>query len=179
GPGDAAQRRRGPLCAPAVAAPGGTVAAAAARAAGPAYQRRALGVGDTGSAGDRASSRRRWPGAGVPQPPRLRADAVVHGVRLDRALRRVRRAPHRAPGRGAPALSSLRRRRTAPAALSTVRFRRETGRPGRSEEHTSELQSLAYLVCRLLLEKKKTNNDRYEHNQKHDQINRQISHCTY
>src|SRR5687767_15219001 len=29
-------------------------------------------------------------------------------------------------------------------------------RPGaRSEEHTSELQSLAYLVCRLLLEKKK------------------------
>src|SRR2546425_5898095 len=29
---------------------------------------------------------------------------------------------------------------------------------GRSEEHTSELQSLAYLVCRLLLEKKKNNN---------------------
>src|SRR6266404_7275076 len=27
---------------------------------------------------------------------------------------------------------------------------------GRSEEHTSELQSLAYLVCRLLLEKKQT-----------------------
>src|SRR2546425_7918895 len=34
-----------------------------------------------------------------------------------------------------------------------------TGEPrvaaARSEEHTSELQSLAYLVCRLLLEKKK------------------------
>src|SRR2546425_13244163 len=29
------------------------------------------------------------------------------------------------------------------------------GFPARSEEHTSELQSLAYLVCRLLLEKKK------------------------
>src|SRR3712207_8731967 len=27
--------------------------------------------------------------------------------------------------------------------------------PGRSEEHTSELQSRQYLVCRLLLEKKK------------------------
>src|SRR3712207_7744435 len=27
---------------------------------------------------------------------------------------------------------------------------------GRSEEHTSELQSRQYLVCRLLLEKKKT-----------------------
>src|SRR5229473_8339052 len=34
--------------------------------------------------------------------------------------------------------------------------RRKYGQP-RSEEHTSELQSLAYLVCRLLLEKKKTN----------------------
>src|SRR2546425_7975234 len=29
--------------------------------------------------------------------------------------------------------------------------------PERSEEHTSELQSLAYLVCRLLLEKKNKN----------------------
>src|SRR5205823_13552543 len=32
----------------------------------------------------------------------------------------------------------------------------EDASKGRSEEHTSELQSLAYLVCRLLLEKKKT-----------------------
>src|SRR2546423_5954708 len=31
----------------------------------------------------------------------------------------------------------------------------------RSEEHTSELQSLAYLVCRLLLEKKKNRSPRY------------------
>src|SRR5947209_10377306 len=30
--------------------------------------------------------------------------------------------------------------------------------PGRSEEHTSELQSRQYLVCRLLLEKKKEKN---------------------
>src|SRR3712207_7424735 len=30
-----------------------------------------------------------------------------------------------------------------------------TTRPPRSEEHTSELQSRQYLVCRLLLEKKK------------------------
>src|SRR3712207_8335858 len=35
---------------------------------------------------------------------------------------------------------------------------RRAGRRGtRSEEHTSELQSRQYLVCRLLLEKKKTN----------------------
>src|SRR2546427_7627956 len=31
---------------------------------------------------------------------------------------------------------------------------------GRSEEHTSELQSQSNLVCRLLLEKKKTNNNK-------------------
>src|SRR2546425_8599690 len=39
------------------------------------------------------------------------------------------------------------------ALLAVVRV---LGRPrgARSEEHTSELQSLAYLVCRLLLEKK-------------------------
>src|SRR2546425_4972100 len=35
-------------------------------------------------------------------------------------------------------------------------------RTSRSEEHTSELQSLAYLVCRLLLEKKKKNRRRAE-----------------
>src|SRR5205809_5503346 len=33
------------------------------------------------------------------------------------------------------------------------------GLPSRSEEHTSELQSRLHLVCRLLLEKKKTNTD--------------------
>src|SRR5438445_8521770 len=32
--------------------------------------------------------------------------------------------------------------------------------PSRSEEHTSELQSRQYLVCRLLLEKKKKTNQR-------------------
>src|SRR5438045_6793144 len=33
-------------------------------------------------------------------------------------------------------------------------------RGGRSEEHTSELQSLRHLVCRLLLEKKKKKNEK-------------------
>src|SRR3712207_8700599 len=36
-----------------------------------------------------------------------------------------------------------------------LRFARTTDREVRSEEHTSELQSRQYLVCRLLLEKKK------------------------
>src|SRR3712207_7854455 len=35
------------------------------------------------------------------------------------------------------------------------------GEEVRSEEHTSELQSRQYLVCRLLLEKKKNKDDRY------------------
>src|SRR5687767_15413848 len=41
--------------------------------------------------------------------------------------------------------------------LTTIIFTTITDDNGnyRSEEHTSELQSLAYLVCRLLLEKKK------------------------
>src|SRR3712207_7837049 len=33
--------------------------------------------------------------------------------------------------------------------------------PARSEEHTSELQSRQYLVCRLLLEKKKTKRENF------------------
>src|SRR5262249_4067294 len=37
---------------------------------------------------------------------------------------------------------------------------RGAGTMGRSEEHTSELQSLTNLVCRLLLEKKKNTEDR-------------------
>src|SRR3712207_7814161 len=37
------------------------------------------------------------------------------------------------------------------------RQRQAAGEHARSEEHTSELQSRQYLVCRLLLEKKKTN----------------------
>src|SRR2546425_4691770 len=38
---------------------------------------------------------------------------------------------------------------------SASRLPDRRGTEHRSEEHTSELQSLAYLVCRLLLEKKK------------------------
>src|SRR2546425_6083988 len=44
------------------------------------------------------------------------------------------------------------------------RFLARAGR-GRSEEHTSELQSLAYLVCRLLLEKKKKIDQHYTYHQ--------------
>src|SRR5688572_32028772 len=42
--------------------------------------------------------------------------------------------------------------------------RRDHERRARSEEHTSELQSQSNLVCRLLLEKKKTLHDILYHN---------------
>src|SRR3712207_8170327 len=45
-------------------------------------------------------------------------------------------------------------------------------RPRRSEEHTSELQSRQYLVCRLLLEKKKINpqNDHKDRNNRRTRL---------
>src|SRR2546425_2691530 len=51
------------------------------------------------------------------------------------------------------ALAEERRRRPLAICLASHQLER-------SEEHTSELQSLAYLVCRLLLEKKKSNQQR-------------------
>src|SRR2546425_5610319 len=59
--------------------------------------------------------------------------------------------------------SSAMARRSASCTPANVRGCRKLSRKPRafagvrSEEHTSELQSLAYLVCRLLLEKKKKN----------------------
>src|SRR5713226_8815311 len=44
---------------------------------------------------------------------------------------------------------------------------------GRSEEHTSELQSPVHLVCRLLLEKKKTNTIKYTKKKKNIKKNTQ------
>src|SRR2546430_3952284 len=51
------------------------------------------------------------------------------------------------------------RRQDAPPASPSSDFdpgAQDPGEPPRSEEHTSELQSQSNLVCRLLLEKKKT-----------------------
>src|SRR5690625_6648289 len=46
-------------------------------------------------------------------------------------------------------------RRITTMRRATIRRRRKVRGSGRSEEHTSELQSRGHLVCRLLLEKKK------------------------
>src|SRR2546425_7069911 len=67
------------------------------------------------------------------------------------------RSPGEPVQRRVPLSESLERRSGGPGAIEAIGERRYAPfhELGRSEEHTSELQSLAYLVCRLLLEKKK------------------------
>src|SRR3712207_7088315 len=67
---------------------------------------------------------------------RSAASARTTATRTGRAARSA--APPRPPGRGGRGAA-----------------RRVRAAPRRSEEHTSELQARQYLVCRLLLEKKK------------------------
>src|SRR3989441_2445783 len=60
--------------------------------------------------------------------------------------------------RSVPAARARAPQRSARLGRHVARGRAGRGRGARgrrSEEHTSELQSLAYIVCRLLLEKKK------------------------
>src|SRR5262249_59264959 len=98
----------------------------------------------------------------LPPPPAL------HPLPLHDALPICvpRQSAHRARTRGCDETDDSDRRRSSrtgllrPAARLQQRAghdaRGRTNRARRSEEHTSELQSLTNLVCRLLLEKKKT-----------------------
>src|SRR5689334_24161110 len=65
----------------------------------------------------------------------------LHATHVPRAQTARTRSNARGSARGSPSTAS-----------------RSASNPGRSEEHTSELQSQFHLVCRLLLEKKKTSN---------------------
>src|SRR5205823_10059449 len=80
---------------------------------------------------------------------RLRGVGAASSQRASRGARCGRRRRDR-PGDG----GSVRRHRRGARAAGRVPAQ-ATRERRRSEEHTSELQSLAYLVCRLLLEKKK------------------------
>src|SRR2546425_6895409 len=87
--------------------------------------------------------------------PSLNSTRVSPGCKTNAELLNV--ASGRSPtgkhsaGKADSALPSRRSRgEGCPALMNSKR---------RSEEHTSELQSLAYLVCRLLLEKKKKQNN--------------------
>src|SRR2546425_7044815 len=123
------------------------------------------------------AARGHCPGPGAPPP--TRDDVAARGQVPARGRARARWPRQTRPGEAARAhagvdvpqyragaVASLRRsvaalaaaivRAPTGAAAPHPRRRPARGRPGaRSEEHTSELQSLAYLVCRLLLEKKK------------------------
>src|SRR3712207_8894872 len=93
----------------------------------------------------------------IRRPPRstlfpyttLFRSADEHEVRQGRGARaRVREARREGERRRRDALD-------ADVVHAARRRRRDADAVGRSEEHTSELQSRQYLVCRLLLEKKK------------------------
>src|SRR3712207_7994816 len=76
-----------------------------------------------------------------PDPTLFRSAKVVHGSIIGLALVVAMEEHPPAPGVMAVWLLSTRSRSPGPSS--------------RSEEHTSELQSRQYLVCRLLLEKKR------------------------
>src|SRR5690606_42023098 len=80
----------------------------------------------------------------APAPTEIYTLSLHDALPISAGDDRERRRPHRRP---TPVRHRRRMGRQAPS-------RRE----GRSEEHTSELQSRENLVCRLLLEKKKTIN---------------------
>src|SRR3712207_8702207 len=85
---------------------------------------------------------RSHPGGVLGEQREVRAVTVPCRAERERRARPDRPHRTRAPDRGPTATASS--WRTSPAPMTS-----------RSEEHTSELQSRQYLVCRLLLEKKK------------------------
>src|SRR2546429_6094165 len=86
----------------------------------------------------------------IRRPPRSTLFPTRRSSDLSRARRCtqavIRRVFVAHPGRGDKTPAS--------GHISPPSGRKLSSRPGRSEEHTSELQSRLHLVCRLLLEKK-------------------------
>src|SRR5205823_12564471 len=95
-------------------------------------------------------------------PPRLAPLSLHDALPIFREPRQGRRVRRRQPqpgadlclGGAAAAPCERRRRGAREPAGEPLRRNRSQLCAARSEEHTSELQSLAYLVCRLLLETK-------------------------
>src|SRR5439155_2358810 len=71
------------------------------------------------------------------------------GARVKARNRRSRHTPSRSNTRSGSSTAG-----TTVASDTVIPTHRSTRPSGRSEEHTSELQSRGHLVCRLLLEKK-------------------------
>src|SRR5205823_9490279 len=96
-----------------------------------------------------ASARPRYPAAVTTAP--------VSQTRRKRSVKRVSRSAWWSMITRQPVTPTILSRLSMPRSITAVPTSRsmyEGGPDRRSEEHTSELQSLAYLVCRLLLEKK-------------------------
>src|SRR2546422_6438921 len=93
----------------------------------------------------------------IRRPPRSTLFPYTTLFRSSSARRRIHRWPAEQPS-PVPIRSRGRRGRRTTASPATRRYGRSSSRR-RSEEHTSELQSRLHLVCRLLLEKKKTTNE--------------------
>src|SRR3712207_6942754 len=89
----------------------------------------------------------------IRRPPRSTLFPYTTLFRSRRRSRRSRTASRRPLARRRPGRRPPRRSRRPP----------KRRRARRSEEHTSELQSCQYLVCRLLLEKKKKVGDWNQH----------------
>src|SRR2546425_4821419 len=99
----------------------------------------------------------------APFPPLIREPKRVPSNVYPARLKRSAECRLSVVRRPRPFISGESRRASTAAVAPVVRFIRSSftrrapdlPKDPRSEEHTSELQSLAYLVCRLLLEKKK------------------------
>src|SRR3712207_7067013 len=84
----------------------------------------------------------------IRRPPR---STLFPYTTLFRSSHRRRSSSRDSAARPASAVASSRKAACAARSFAA----RRSALPARSEEHTSELQSRQYLVCRLLLEKKK------------------------
>src|SRR5687767_15684409 len=96
----------------------------------------------------------RRPPTSTPFPTRRSSDLHSRGLKSTTWSIRSRRAAFIAGPQGGAQASAD----GAPLVRTSTELwwlSRRRSSASRSEEHTSELQSLAYLVCRLLLEKKK------------------------
>src|SRR2546425_7840799 len=92
---------------------------------------------------------RPWPLASSPAAPRTAIPIIQRGMRASARAR---------PSVGAVSACTFLQALKDSQDFHEYRHKSKSGNDQgkhRSEEHTSELQSLAYLVCRLLLEKKK------------------------
>src|SRR2546425_3008504 len=99
----------------------------------------------------------------IRRPPRSTLFPYTTLFRSPHAVASRRKRAQRSQARllraGRQAGAELRGSNRPPLRRAPHLFRPRQRATARSEEHTSELQSLAYLVCRLLLEKKKKTQD--------------------